>query len=274
VETVLQGVVIVGGSMLGALAAMMLVRRWVAVSALEAHSEVAGFVYAVLGVVYAVTLAFVVVVVWQQFETAKADAEAEASALIDLARLASALTDSDRRRVHEVLLAYTGAVIDEEWDSLSRGEASRRASEQADELWRVFRQVEPRTEREKAFLAQSLTQLTAFDDARRLRLFVSQDAVPAVLWAVLIAGAILVVGFSLLFGVRNPGSHAAITAAVAASISLPLFLIVAFDHPFRGGVRVHPSAFERALAVIETEMRVGLAPSRQATLGSEPNLAP
>jgi hypothetical protein len=75
VETVLQGVVIVGGSVLGALAAMMLVRRWVAVSALEAHSEVAGFVYAVLGVVYAVTLAFVVVVVWQQFETAKADTE-------------------------------------------------------------------------------------------------------------------------------------------------------------------------------------------------------
>ena len=33
----------------------------------EKHNEVAGFIFATVGVVYAVLLAFVVIVVWEQF---------------------------------------------------------------------------------------------------------------------------------------------------------------------------------------------------------------
>ena len=37
---------------------VLLVRRWVNVEVLEQHNEVAGFIYAVIGVLYAVCLGF------------------------------------------------------------------------------------------------------------------------------------------------------------------------------------------------------------------------
>ena len=46
----------------------------------------AGFILAVVGVVYAVLLAFVVVIVWQQFDSARADADREATIVLALYR--------------------------------------------------------------------------------------------------------------------------------------------------------------------------------------------
>jgi hypothetical protein len=37
----------------------------------QKHNDVAGFIYAVLGVVYAVLLALVVIAVWEEFDAAK-----------------------------------------------------------------------------------------------------------------------------------------------------------------------------------------------------------
>jgi len=51
------------------------------------HNDVAGFVLAIVGVVYAVLLSFVVVVVWQEFENSDSVAQREASAVADLYRL-------------------------------------------------------------------------------------------------------------------------------------------------------------------------------------------
>jgi hypothetical protein len=79
-ETVLRGLPAIGGSVLLSLLGMRLVRRLVAVSTLEAHSEVAGFVYAVLGVVYGVLMAFVVTVVWDRYDRAETVAALEAGA--------------------------------------------------------------------------------------------------------------------------------------------------------------------------------------------------
>ena len=58
VATLLWAILIVGGITALATAGGLIVRRWVAVEVLERHNEVAGFIYAVIGVVYAVLLGF------------------------------------------------------------------------------------------------------------------------------------------------------------------------------------------------------------------------
>lgn len=126
-----------------------------------------------------------------------------------------------------------------------------------DELWRAFRQTEPRTEREKAYYAQSLTQLTIVSDAREPRLFESGDAIPPLLWGVLCLGGTITIAFSFLFGVRSVYSQAAITMALTTSIALVLFLVVAINFPFRGSVRVQSTAFERSVTVIAAELGLG-----------------
>ena len=49
--------------------------------ALARHNDVAGFIYAALGVIYAVLLALVVIAVWGEYDAASVTVEQEANAL-------------------------------------------------------------------------------------------------------------------------------------------------------------------------------------------------
>ena len=51
---------------------LILVQRLVPIAVRRQHNDVAGFIYAVLGVVYAVLLGLMVVAVWEEWNTALA----------------------------------------------------------------------------------------------------------------------------------------------------------------------------------------------------------
>src|SRR4029077_9116706 len=78
---------IVAGIPLLAVAGALLVRRWATVEVLARHNEVAGFIYAVIGVLYAVLLGFTAIIVWERFDEAQTNVEREANELGDLFRL-------------------------------------------------------------------------------------------------------------------------------------------------------------------------------------------
>jgi Protein of unknown function (DUF4239) len=245
------GLVIVGGSVALALLAMLAVRRSVAVEALREHQEVAGFIIAVIGVIYAVLLALVVIGVWEQYERGQEIAEQEAGAVADLYHLALALPARDRGGIQQHLRAYARAVIDDEWRLMQRGGASERAWDAFDDLWRDYSMLEPQTQREGAAYQESIQQLRALGDARGDRLLASRTAIPRVLWAVLIGGGILTIGFTYLFGVRRLAAQAVMVAALTASIALALQLILVLDFPFSGDMAISPEAFEQVLAAMD-----------------------
>lgn len=250
-EAGLWAVAVVVVCVLLSLAGMLLVRRSIAVSTLEEHSEVAGFVYAVLGVIYAVLMAFVVIVVWEQFNRAEAVVGQEANAIVDLSRLAENLPEPERSQILGTLLAYARAVVEEEWDLLADSKASPRAAEQIDALWQTYRRIEPRTNRESTAYQQSLEELDDLGDARSLRLLLARPGLPALMWATLIVGALITVTFSFLFGVKRARAQFAIVAPLTTTVVLVLLLIGALDHPFGGLIRVDPGAFEAALTIVE-----------------------
>jgi hypothetical protein len=83
-------------------------------------------------------------------------------------------------------------------------------------------------------------------------LVVAEESLPTVLWVVLIVGGIVTVGFAYLFGMENSWAHALMVGSLAGVIALVLFTIAAMDHPFSGGARVGPEAFELVLKRFET----------------------
>ena len=76
------------------------------ISTLESHNDVAGFVYAVVGVIYAVLMAFMVYVVFVQFQTAQDRTENEATSLGDLYRISSNLQEPARSEILMILKNY------------------------------------------------------------------------------------------------------------------------------------------------------------------------
>ena len=66
-QTIVNGVLTVGVVCLIALVGFELVHRLVPADSRQRHNDVAGFIYAALGVIYAVLLALVVIAVWEEF---------------------------------------------------------------------------------------------------------------------------------------------------------------------------------------------------------------
>ncbi len=79
--TVVFGVLVVCGASLAAVIGLTLVQRLVPATIRKEHNDVAGFIYAALGVIYAVLLALVVIAVWEEFGRARVTVESEANAL-------------------------------------------------------------------------------------------------------------------------------------------------------------------------------------------------
>ncbi len=153
-----------------AVAGLLLVQRLVPPMLRQEHNDVAGFIYAVVGVLYAVLLAFVVIVVWQQLEATRNAAEDEANELAGVYFLANRFPEPERSRVQDLARSYARTVVEEEWPLMAEGKASPRAWVLLDELRLAVQGMDPRTEAEQVLYDQGVTRMHELSDARRVRL--------------------------------------------------------------------------------------------------------
>jgi hypothetical protein len=254
--TVLFGVLVVIGACLAALAGLELVQRLVPAEKRQQHNDVAGFLYAVVGVVYAVLLALLVIAVWEQYQRALETVEGEADSVADIAWLAHRLPETERYQLQEHARSYAQEVVDEEWPLMEQGIEGQRGTPEAwnliDDMRATLQDFEPSTAAEQNVHAEGLDQIDRLGDDRRIRFVAAEEGIPGVLWAVLVFGAVVAVGFTYLFGLRNSWAHRLMVMSLTAVIALVLFTIGAMEYPFSGGARVDPGAFELILERFET----------------------
>ena len=248
------GVLIIVLAVLLAVGGSVLVEHLVPWQVRQRHNDVAGFIYAVLGVVYAVLLGFVTIAVWEDFEVARSTVDSEANELAELFWLAHELPEPEGERLEELARSYAEVVIDEEWSLMAKGQASPRAWALTDEMRSSIYDFDPDTEAEQVLYDRGLMLVHDLVDQRRLRLLEAEGGIPRVLWGVLVVGGIIVVGFTYLFGLENTRSHRLIIAALAVMIALVTSTIYALDHPFTGLTRVQPRAFELVLERFEQNL--------------------
>jgi hypothetical protein len=232
-------------SMLAALIGLYLVRYLAPASWLKANNEVAGNYLQTLGTIYAVLLAFVVFVVWQQHNETRSAVEGEANELSDLYRTIRALPGTER--VKACIQAYGRIVVDEEWTAMAGGAWSKKAEQTMEEIWQALQGVEPHGGRDEALYSEALARFNDLSDARSHRLYCGLLRLPPSLWVLLLTNGGLVVGSMWIFGLESFSAHALMTVALAGSIAFILFLVADLDNPFWGSWRVGPDAFLRAL---------------------------
>jgi hypothetical protein len=224
-----------------AMAGPIVVRRFVKLDRLRANNEVAGFKFATVGVIYAVLLAFVVIVVWEKFNSADSGVAREAGASVTIYRLTGGLDDQHGAAIRKALTAYLDAVIKQDWPAMEHGKVSGASDSAMNELYRAVLRYHADSG-ESVVLAELLRQVDILSQSRRDRVVAANSGVPTVLWVVLIGGAILTVCFTFFFGTDNLRAQAMMTGALALLTFAGLLAIVAIDQPFGGSVRVKPDA--------------------------------
>ncbi len=250
----------IGGICLVALAGLELVQRLVPADSRQPHNDVAGFIYAALGVIYAVLLALVVIAVWEEYRAASETVEQEANAVAEIFWLAHQLPEPEGRELQELCRSYVEEVVNVGWPLMQQGRTpSLKSSQETSRGWGLIddirasvQEIEPHTKADEQLYAEGLDQVQRLADARRMRLVAAEEGIPAVLWAVLIFGGIAAVSFTYLFGLENTWAHRLMVLTLAAVIGLVLFTIGAIEYPFSGGARIGTEAFELVLERFET----------------------
>ena len=251
IQTWLLGILLVGVLPALAVFGAMRVRRAVGLEVLERHNEVAGFIYAVVGVVYAVLLGFTAIIVWEQFRHAQEGVEREANALASLYRGAQVFPPDVRKQVEVVLRAYVRVVVEKEWPAMAEGKSSPEAWATYNQLWRIYHDFRPEDDHQRIWYAESLQRMNDLGDHRRDRLLSIRSGVPGVIWAVLIGAGAITIGFSFFFGTRNARAQGLMIAGLSVTIGVVLLSIVALERPFAGFTRVEPDPFHQVVEILD-----------------------
>ena len=226
---------------------MLITRRAFGVERLKLNNEVAGFKFAVVGVFYAVMLAFVVIAVWEDFRKTEAAVRDEAKAAVDLHRLSFALPIEGGADIRKHLINYVNDVREHEWTTMAVGEPSDVVGKDLDQLSRAVFDVKPQSWQELALYQDSLRLLAVMTDNRNERLDSSDGSMPKILWFVLIVGGLITLGYPAFFGSTNLVAQILMTGALAALVALAMLLGLAFDYPFTGEVHISAFPFDQAL---------------------------
>jgi hypothetical protein len=217
------------------------------VDRLKLNNEVAGFKFAVVGVFYAVMLAFVVIAVWDDFRQTEGTVRDEAKAVVDLHRITFALPVESGAAIRVHLLDYANDVREKEWTTMAVGEPSDAVVKDLDQLSLAIFNVQPENYQDLALYQDALRLLAVMTDNRNERLDSSDGSMPGILWFVLIVGGLITLGYPAFFGTTNLVAQILMTAVLAELVALSLLLGLAFDYPFTGEVQISPKPFDQAL---------------------------
>src|SRR4051794_27949753 len=220
------GMIIVVVPTLLAMTAPFFIRRWIGLDRLKINNEVAGFKFATVGVLYAVLMAFAVIVVWEKFTAAESDVVHEAGAAATIYRLIDGVDGEVGRALHRDMSAYLETAIAEDWPAMERGKGSGAVTRALDKLYASALIYKPGDQRGMVVFSGILQQLNAVTEARRARLVKASGSVPPVIWIVLCFGGIVTVGFTFFFGAANVRAQSIMTGGVALLIFSGLFVIV------------------------------------------------
>jgi hypothetical protein len=225
----------------------LLVRKKFSHERLSENHTVASYIFNAFSITYGVLLAFAVYANWYNYEQAEGNVTNETAYLSNFFRDTRILPDSIKNVVTQKLIAYTKAIIDDEFDKLSQGTISHVAELALDDLWNTYTKI-PLSVIPNTYLYNiSLERLNLISQYRRKRILDMEQTIPTVVWIVLISCALISIGYSYFFTTKKRGTHLSLIATFIIINVLLFYLIYVLDHPYSGYDRISYEPFKLVL---------------------------
>ena len=225
---------------------LVVVRRRV-LPRLRVQAEDSDFTGAMLQsvmVFYGLAVALIAVSVWQTYSDTSKTVSEEATDLAALYRDVSSYPEAIRPQLQKELREYTQYTIQEAWPLQQRGIVPGAGVERLNRFQVILVSFEPATDGQKLLHAETLRAYHEMIKARRMRLDAVNTGLPAVMWAVIILGALIGLSASFFFRVEDPRLQGIQVLLLAVFIGLIIFMILAFDRPFRGDLRIRADPYQ------------------------------
>jgi hypothetical protein len=184
-------------------------------------------------VIYAVTLAFVAIIVWEESNETRKVIYQEADLVGNVVRDGSTLPEAVAKPVQEAMLRYLDTVVKVEWPQHRKNARPEAGLPELNRVHAALAGFNPATPGQEAMLGTLLPQLDALFDARRERIFLAGNGIDRVVWVVLLLGGVALVSFTCLFGLQSFFLHLLMAGMLSFSIGLVMVMVVVLDTPYK-----------------------------------------
>lgn len=207
-----------------------------------------------IGTMFAVMLAFVILFSLQSYQRAREGSSMEAVAVTELNAVATVFPPPTSDRLRGGLVCYGRAVVNDEWPAMDRGQSSPLVESWVDRLHDEFAATTPHEARQEAAYSQWFDQIAQRRDGRRERLAEAAPTLPMPLWFALGIGATLTLAYMVVQADKRESLviQAIPIGFVAAIITAGLLVVVFLDNPYSGGNgSIKPTEMSRSLIRID-----------------------
>ena len=133
--------------------------------------DIGGIIYGGIVAVYSILLAFIVVIVWQQYQNTGDRIQEESSKVFNLYRASYAFPDSTTgKRIRTTVIDYVRSVVDDEFPAMENDTTSVVTQAKYNKVWDMVYTIRPGTETEKIWDASMVTSVNQFAEARIIRI--------------------------------------------------------------------------------------------------------
>jgi len=207
-----------------------------------------------IGTMFAVMLAFVILFALQSYQRARNGSSVEAIAVAELDSIAQVFQPPAGDRLHDGLVCYARAVVEDEWPAMRNGGASDLVQSWIDKVGHEFAVADPHGVREETAYAQWFDEQAQRREGRRERLAEASPQVPLPLWFVLCIGASLTLAYMAAQADRREGVlvQSIPIGFFSAMVTAALLVVFFLDHPYTnetGGIA--PTEMQRTLTLID-----------------------
>jgi hypothetical protein len=227
-------------------------RRLTAYEMRRTHNDITGFIFTTVGAIYAVLLAFITVIVWEQYNGAAENAAKESTTALAMYRNLSLYPEQEQaKKATQSLLVFIRSVVNDEYPAMAQMKNSRSTASALDSLWENSRQIKPQNFQEQVLFAEILKDLNTIAGLRAERLAAATGyKFSGILRIILLFGAIITLVLAIFFGAENFYWHIILNSLLAILIASILFVALQLAHPFSSGIAIQPDGYNNVLELI------------------------
>ncbi len=248
-----QGYLLIIALFLGlGLALTFATRRFTDSQTRRTHNDIAGYIFTTVGAIYAVLLAFVTVIVWQQYNRAAANAASEATAALSMYRNLSLYPEQEQAgKAAQSLVTFMRAVVEDEYPAIAKMKKNQSAGQAMEVLWANTKKIKPQNLQEQVLFGEILKDLNTVAQLRAARIGAAMNPkLLNIMRIALIFGALITIIFAVLFGAESFWWHIVLTSLMAVLIGTILFVMLELEFPFNSGIAIQPDDYRNVLEMI------------------------
>jgi len=218
--------------------------------------DIGGIIYGGIVAVYSILLAFIVVIVWQQYQNTGDRIQEESSKVFNLYRASYAFPDSTTgKKIRNTVIDYVNSVVSDEFPAMEHDTTSVRTQQKYNRVWDMVYTIRPATENEKIWYASMVSSVNQFGEARIIRISDIDPSLPPLMWKILLIGGFIIIIFAILFKTANNWAHFIKILMFSIIIVFNLMLVNLLDHPYKGLLKIEPEAFTKILKHYKDEQK-------------------